>query len=68
MNDLVYEENYNIQVTTRQVLESEQFNRLSMNSQAKLLTQKIIDIRNEYRHVVHLLKNQHNFEIDYELN
>jgi hypothetical protein len=35
-----------------QVLASDEFRRLSLNSGTELLTNKIIEIRDEYRHVL----------------
>jgi hypothetical protein len=35
---------------------------MSLGSGTKLLTDKIIEIRDEYRHVMALLKSQHQFD------
>jgi hypothetical protein len=39
---------------------------MSINSKTALLTKRIIDIRDEYRNVIQLLKKQHNFDEDEE--
>jgi len=44
------------------VLASDEFKRLSLNSGTQMLSNKIIEIRDEYRHVMHLLKSQHQFD------
>jgi hypothetical protein len=53
----LHEENTNIQQATLQILASEEFRRMSLDSGTQMLTQKIIEIRDEYRHVMHLLKS-----------
>jgi hypothetical protein len=62
VQDLMVEENMNIQAATLQVLASDEFRRLSLNSGTQMLSGKIIEIRDEYRHVLHLLKSQHKFD------
>ena len=52
----------NIQAATLQVLASDEFRRLSLNSGTQMLSGKIIEIRDEYRHVLQLLKSQHKFD------
>ena len=44
------------------MLASDEFKRLSLNSGTQMLSNKIIEIRDEYRHVMHLLKSQHQFD------
>ena len=55
-HDLVMEENMNIMNATAEILADEDFKRMSYNSQTTMLTKKVIDIRDEYRHVLSLLK------------
>jgi len=50
------EENMNIMNATAEILADEDFKRMSYNSQTTMLTKKVIDIRDEYRHVLSLLK------------
>eukprot|EP00347_Sterkiella_histriomuscorum_P014966 403358822 len=62
VKELQVEENMNIQAATHQILSSDEFRRMSLGSGTKLLTSKIIEIRDEYRHVMSLLKSQHQFD------
>ena len=55
-HDLVMEENMNIMNATAEVIGSDDFRRMSYNSQTNMLSTRIIDIRDEYRHVMNLLK------------
>lgn len=54
----------NIKATVRQLLELDNFNKLSIEERTQMITTKIVDIRDEYRQVMALLKSQHNFEYD----
>jgi hypothetical protein len=56
VGELAAEETANIQAATLQVLQSEDFRRLSLQSASRVLTQRIVDIREEYRHVLQLLR------------
>ena len=56
-SDLVEEENFNIQATTSQILMSEDYRRASINTKSNMISEKIIEIRDEYRNVMDLLKN-----------
>ena len=46
----------NIQQTTLQIIGSDNFRRLSARSGSKMLSDKVIEIRDEYRQVMNLLK------------
>jgi len=51
------EENQNIMNATAELLNSEEYKRMSTSTQTNVLSRKIIDIRDEYRHVLALLKS-----------